>query len=143
MNTAHAWNLRWFNIAVQALVVLAKRDGACPSGTIAKELKAHEVFLRRVLAHLTRVQIVAAREGRHGGYYLARPAQHITLAEVYKAVKSADSAEEPTAGNGLSMSIQAALDEVGIEAEMCLLTVLEHYTLAQIIERAAVFSQGA
>lgn len=143
MNTANAWNLGWFNIAVQALVVLAERDRACPSGAIARELKAHEVFLRRVLAHLARVQIVEAHEGRHGGYSLARPVQHITLADVYKAVKSAGPAEETTADNGLPASVQAALDEVGIEAEACLLSVLDHYTIAQIIERAAVFSHGA
>lgn len=143
MSTTTAWSLGWFNIAVQALVVLAEKDGACPSGAIARELKAHEVFLRRVLAQLARVQIVSAREGRHGGYCLARPIQHITLAEVYKAVKSAGVVEEPVADNGLPLNVQAALDEVGIEAERCLLTVLDHYTIAQIIERAAAFSPEA
>ena len=143
MSTGNTWNLGWFSIAVQALVVLAERDGACPSGAIARELKAHEVFLRRVLAHLARVQIVEAREGRHGGYCLARPPQRITLAEVYQAVKAASSPDEMAAGNGLSIGVQAALDGIGSEAEACLLTMLDRYTIAQIIERAAVSHHGS
>jgi len=136
MSSGNSWNLGWFNIAVQALVVLTETDGACPSGTIAKELKAHEVFLRRVLAQLARVQIVEAREGRHGGYRLARPANRITLAEVYKAVKSASAAEEISTGKGMYVGVLAALDEVGAEAEACLLEMLDRYTIAQMMEQA-------
>jgi Rrf2 family transcriptional repressor of oqxAB len=143
MSSGTPWNLGWFNVAVQALVVLAEADGACPSGMIAKELKAHEVFLRRVLAQLARVQIVEAREGRHGGYRLARSADRITLAEVYKAVKSASAIEEATAGKGLYTGVQAALDEVGVEAEASLLEVLDRHTIAYVMEQAAGFSHGS
>jgi Rrf2 family transcriptional regulator, repressor of oqxAB len=140
MNSGNLLNLGWFNVAVQALVVLAETDGACPSGTLAKELKAHEVFLRRVLAQLVRIQIVEAREGRHGGYSLARPADRITLAQIYKAVKSANSTEEAAAGRGMNVGVQAALDEIGDEVEACLLDVLEHYTIAQVMEQAVHLS---
>lgn len=141
MSSGTSWNLGWFNIAVQALVVLAENDEACPSGMLAKELKAHEVFLRRVLAQLAHVQIVEAREGRHGGYRLARSANRITLAEVYKAVKSASTTEEATPDNGLSAGVQAALNQVGVEAEACLLEVLDRHTIAQMMEQAAGFRQ--
>lgn len=139
MSTGNPLNLGWFNIAVQALVVLAETDGACPSGTLAKELKAHEVFLRRVLAQLARVQIVEAREGRHGGYSLARPARQITLAEIYQAVKSASATEDTPAGKDI-YGVQAALDNIGVEVEACLLDVLNHYTIVDVMEKAALFS---
>ena len=143
MSSGNPWHLGWFNIAVQALVILAETDGACPSGTIAKDLKAHEVFLRRVLAQLARVQIVEAREGRHGGYRLARSANRITLTEVYRAVKSASATEEMPTSKDLSVSIQTALDKVGAEAEACLLEVLDRYTIAQIMEQAVGLSHGS
>ena len=106
---------------------------------MAQDLKAHAVFVRRVLAHLVRANIVQAREGRDGGYRLARPADHITLAEVYQAVTVADQQEEDTAcSSGVNVRVQAVLDEVGAEAEQRLLELLGRYTLASVLERVAI-----
>lgn len=44
-------------MAVQVLVVLAETDGPCSSSTLAQDLQAHAVFLRRVLAHLVRANL--------------------------------------------------------------------------------------
>jgi Rrf2 family transcriptional regulator, repressor of oqxAB len=125
----------WFPVAVQALVVIAETEGPCSSSTMAQDLKAHAVFVRRVLAHLVRANIVQAREGRDGGYRLARPAEHITLAEVYQAVKLADPQGETACSSGVNARVQIALDEIGAEAEHRLLELLGHYTLASILER--------
>jgi Rrf2 family transcriptional repressor of oqxAB len=126
----------WFPIAVQALVVLAETDGACPSSSMAQDLKTHAVFVRRVLAQLVRGNIVRAREGRDGGYLLARPAEHITLAEVYRAVATPDTAEYPPCTGGVSTRVEAVLDSIGAEAEDYLLELLSRYTLASVLERA-------
>ena len=142
MSAGNPLNLGWFNVAVQALVVLAEADGACPSGTLSKELKAHEVFLRRVMAQLTRVQIVEAREGRHGGYSLARPPRRITLAEIYRGVKSASSPEDTSAGEDL-YGVQVALNNIGIEVEASLLEVLNRYSIADVMEQAVLFNHQA
>lgn len=129
----------WFPVAVQALVVIAETDKPCPSSAMAQDLKAHAVFVRRVLAHLVRANIVQAREGRDGGYRLARSASNITLAEVYQAVTTADQQEEGTAcSSGMNARVQTVLDEVGAEAEQRLLEVLGQYTLASVLERVAV-----
>ncbi|HEU5101000.1 MAG TPA: Rrf2 family transcriptional regulator [Roseiflexaceae bacterium] len=79
----------WFRVAVQALVLVAETDGTCSSTAMAQELQAHATFLRRVTARLVHARILVAREGRAGGYRLARPAESITLAEVYQSAKSA------------------------------------------------------
>ncbi len=125
----------WFTVAVQALVVLAGTDGPCSSNTMAQDLKAHAVFLRRVLVHLVRAGLIQAREGRDGGYRLARSAEHITLAEVYQAVTTADPSEHTAGTSGVNAQVQTVLDEIGAEAEQRLQEVLSHYTLASVLER--------
>ena len=128
----------WFPVAVQALVVIAETEGPCSSSTMAQDLKAHAVFVRRVLAYLVRANIVQAREGRDGGYRLARPADHITLAEIYQAVTVADQQEDTTCSSGVNARVQTVLDEVEAEAEQRLLELLGRYTLASVLERVAI-----
>src|SRR5260370_21783823 len=81
--------LGWFRLVVQALVVTAETDGTCSSTVLAQELKIHATFLRRVMVLLVRANILVAREGREGGYRLARPADEIMLSEVYQAAEAA------------------------------------------------------
>jgi Rrf2 family protein len=130
-------NLGWYRVAVQALVVLAGSDQACSSSAIAEDVDAHAVFLRRVLAQLARVKIVAAREGRDGGYRLARPADQITLSDVYQAVNLASTVEELTAEHCGLPEIDAVLDDVGDRVEQQTLKVLAQYTIASIVESTA------
>ena len=128
----------WYRIAVQALVVLAQSDGHCPSATIAENLETHAVFLRRVLAHLARVQIVEAREGRDGGYRLVRPAERITLGEIYRAVRQVEPDAEVETDGCLSARVKGVLDELGAEAELRALEALDRFTVADVIERAGI-----
>lgn len=127
----------WFPVAVQALVVLAGTEGSCSSSTMAQDLKAHAVFVRRVLAQLVRANLVQAREGRDGGYRLARSAEAITLAEVYQAVAVAEPMEDTACSGGVNDRVQNILDEVSVEAEQHLLEILGEYTLASVLRRVA------
>jgi Rrf2 family transcriptional repressor of oqxAB len=129
----------WFPVAVQALVVIAGTEGTCSSSAMAQDLKAHAVFVRRVLAQLVRAEIVQAHEGRDGGYRLARSADNITLAEVYRAVKIPDTTTKDTVcSKGVSGHVQNVLDEIGVEGERRLLEVLSHHTLASVLERVDI-----
>ncbi len=128
----------WFPVAVQALVVLAESDELCSSSTMAQDLHAHAVFVRRVLTHLVRANLVQAREGRDGGYRLARSAEQMTLAEIYQAVRLAGQSEDTASNPGVNARVQATLDEIEAEAEQRLLEVLGHYTLASVLERVGV-----
>jgi Rrf2 family transcriptional repressor of oqxAB len=134
MNAHMATRFSWFRVAAQGLVILAETGRACPSATMAKYLKAHAVFVRRVMAHMVQARIVMAREGRDGGYYLARPADSITLAEVYQAVTEAYPAEDTAVDLYVKKSVQQALNEVESEIEQHLLALLNHYTIASLIE---------
>ena len=127
----------WFRIAVQALVLIASSKEPCSSTTIALDVSAHAVFLRRVLAQLVRGGIVKAREGRAGGYVLARPADRVPLADVYRAVKLANPPEVADLGDCQSARVATALDDIEAEIEQRLLQVLEQHTIADIIERSS------
>jgi Rrf2 family transcriptional repressor of oqxAB len=124
----------WFRVAVQALVLIAETDGVCSSTVIAQELKAHATFLRRVTARLAQAHILVAREGRAGGYRLARPAESITLAEVYRAAKSAYQPERTAITAPGNPRLQHVLSEVAGDIERSLLVTLDQYTIAAMIE---------
>lgn len=133
-------SLGWFRLAVHGLVILAETGDICSSVMLARDLKAHAVFLRRVMAQLVQARIVVAREGRDGGYRLARPAEEITLAEVYLAVKAAEPPEDTPANQNKNTPVEQALDEIAAEAEQSLLAVLNRHTIASTMAHPAAFS---
>lgn len=140
-----AVNPGWFVVALQILLLIERsgRGKACSSGALAEQTHAHAVFLRRVFSYLVRAGIAEAREGRDGGYLLARPAEQITLAEVYRALQSTGNGPatpfELPRGLALEANFCAAFGEIGAEIEAGILKTLERYTLADLVQRAQVF----
>jgi Rrf2 family protein len=105
---------------------------------MAPDLQAHAVFLRRVLAQLGRAQLIEAREGRAGGYRLARPPEQITLAEIYQAVNALDPADHAaslSSPDDMRSPVQSILDEIEAEAQRRRLDVLSRTTLAAVLRR--------
>ncbi len=135
MRAGNSYRPGWFPVAIQALAVLAETDGACSSSNMAHDLHAHAVFVRRILAYLVRAGLVQAREGRDGGYRLARPTEQITLAEVYQVMRVIEAPEDVESPKSMSAQIQAVLEEIGAEAEQHLIELLSHITLASLLER--------
>ena len=133
-------NPGWLAIAVQVLIFLSRSDETCPSSRMAGQIGAHAVFLRRILALLARANLVEAYEGREGGYRLARPPATITLAAVYHALQAAGNEGliplEPARGPALEPGLRLVFAEIGREFEETMLTLLERYTLADILGRA-------
>jgi Rrf2 family transcriptional repressor of oqxAB len=125
-----------FGLAVRALAFLADCDTVCPSQRIATIMQSGTSFMRRVMAPLVRANLVEAREGRDGGYLLAKPPHVITVADVYRALQMTD-----PLGEGLLSStndcqhgdaIRDLLGEMTSRAEKALLDVYEQYTIAQV-----------
>jgi Rrf2 family protein len=130
-----------FHVAVQALVRLAGSEGTCSSAAMAEGCRTHAVLLRRVLAQLVRANIVEAREGRAGGYRLARPAERIGLDEIARAIRLPEAtqdqdpavkADEGSYG-GPRAGVEAALAMIEDEAAQRVFEVLAGYTLADVI----------
>jgi Rrf2 family protein len=127
-------------MAVHALAVLAESEEGQPSAVIASSVNTHAVFLRRILKALVAAGLVTAREGRGGGYRLARPPGAITLAEVYRAVEPegplAPSPAEPNLRCPVGAGMRAAFAEAARAAEAGLLAALGGRTVDDLARRA-------
>lgn len=122
-------------MAAHALALLAQSEEGQASAWIAGSVNTNAVFLRRVLRQLAEAGLIRAREGRGGGYRLARPAREIALDEVYRAVEPegplAPSPCEPNprcpVGAGMRTAFAAAAAEArkGMEAALAGQTVAD------------------
>ncbi len=131
----------WFTMSVHALAVLAQHKEGYSSQYVAGSVNTHAVFLRRVLKRLVEVGIVETREGRDGGYRLARPAESITLADVYEALQPepaiAPSPAEPNPACPVGAGIPDVMGGIAAEAEAALVAALKQHTIAQVSQQAA------
>lgn len=80
--------------AVRAMVELAAADTTGPghatpmkSQALASAQAIPPKFLESILADLKRGRLVASQRGADGGYWLARPPDDITVAEIIRAVE--------------------------------------------------------
>lgn len=137
-----------FIIAVHSLVWLALCDGLCPSSEIAAQVLVHATFLRRVMSPLVQAGIVVSREGRVGGYALARPAERITLADVYAAVKTGpaesteDTEQKPSCGPR-GQRLNAVLKTMLDRAEQQAVHFLNGVTIADLTKHVGEEHRGA
>jgi Rrf2 family protein len=127
-------------MAAHALAVLAQSRDGYPSAFIAGSVNTHAVFLRRILGDLVAAGLVSAREGRAGGYRLARPPERITLAEVYRAVEHdgalTPSPAEPNLRCPVGAGMRQAFARTAGAAQHGLLEALERETVAELSRRA-------
>jgi Rrf2 family protein len=127
-------------MAAHALAVLAQSRDGYPSAYVASSVNTHAVFLRRILGDLVAAGLVEAREGRTGGYRLARPAERITLADVYRAIEPegplAGSPAEPNRRCPVGAGMRRAFGEAASAAQRGLLAALAGRTVAELSRRA-------
>lgn len=75
----------WFHVSLRALVLLSKSDLLLKSHVIAEALGTDSTYIRKILASLSKAQLVTTVSGRYGGYAISRKASDITLGDVYRA----------------------------------------------------------
>ncbi|MEK8130558.1 Rrf2 family transcriptional regulator [Paenibacillus filicis] len=129
---------RWFGLALQILLILADHNELCPSGKIAEKMKSRPSFLRKILTHLVKAEIIQAKEGREGGYTLVKDPKDISLMEVYEAIKA-----EPLTKGFICMentacrtpSIESGLLELRDEIEGWITDGLRKKTLADLLNK--------
>lgn len=127
-----------FNIAVHALVHLARDGSVCPSNELADQVNSHATFVRRIIADLVKGGIVEAKQGRGGGYVLAIAPQDITLGQVYRLIHEppADNADQPCLGEQPPTGGWVeAFTGIIAETEAKVMETLDRYTLADLLER--------
>jgi Rrf2 family protein len=121
--------------AIRAAVELAAAGGEEPvkGDRIAQAQEIPQNFLENILADLRNAGIVASRRGADGGYWLARAADEVSLADVIRAV------DGPLANVRGIRSEQVAyqgsaepLRDVWVAVRASLRNVLEHVSLADL-----------
>lgn len=129
--------LKRFGFGVQALIVLASGSELRSSADIADQIRCEPTALRKILAQLGEAGIVEVKQGRAGGYQLARRPENITLIDVYTSLHE----EEPqwdrmldTTGSHLfGRNVHASFKKIMADISAQVAQVLGNYTIADLI----------
>lgn len=71
---------------VLSVAVAEKQGMRSTSATLAAALEANPSFIRKLMVPLTKDGIIVSTLGRNGSIHLGRPAEEITLRDIYLAV---------------------------------------------------------
>ena len=121
--------------AVRAAAELA----ASPDGPIKGErlAEAQDIplqFLEHILLDLKHAGIVRARRGAKGGYWLAKPAEDVTIADVIRAVEGPIAHVQSAPPESIHYRGSAVqLQSVWIAVRASLRSVLESVSLAELV----------
>jgi len=120
--------------AIRAAVELAAAgEGPVKGDRIATAQSIPPNFLENILADLRNAGIVGSRRGAEGGYWLARPADEVSLADVIRAVDGPLANVRGVRSDQLSYDGSAeALADVWIAVRASLRAVLEQVSLAEV-----------
>jgi Rrf2 family protein len=126
--------------AVRAMVELAA-NGSSESQPAKGEAVAGAQsiplrFLENIMGELRINGLVQSRRGAEGGYWLARPAAELTIAEIVRAVEGPLATVRGEAADEIEYpGDAAALREVWLALRANIREVLETVTLADVVSR--------
>ena len=114
-----------FSVSIHIMTVLAyHHDELLTSEQLATSIRTNAVVVRRLIAKLVEAGLVKSFKGKSGGVSLAKPAQQITLEDIYAAVFSdkaliANPPREPHKACAVSCSMGKVLEGVidGLQAQ--------------------------
>jgi Rrf2 family protein len=122
--------------AVRAALELAAagEDGPVKGEKLADAQDIPLQFLEHILLELKHHGIVRARRGAKGGYWLARPADEVTVADVVRAVEGPIAHVQSTPPESIEYHGSSEnLQEVWIAVRANLRNVLENVTLSDLV----------
>ena len=122
--------------ALRAAVELAAAgEGPLKGDRIAQAQQIPSNFLENILSDLRNAGLVASRRGADGGYWLARPAAEVTLADVIRAVDGPLANVRGVRSEQVEYAGTAEpLRDVWVAVRASLRSVLEGVTLADLAE---------
>lgn len=119
--------------SIRALAELAAAGGGpCKVGDVAYRQGISPRFLQNLLLQLRRRGLVHSQRGTDGGYRLARPAEAITLADVFRAVDGPLADVRGERPEDLDYPGAAALPEVWMAVRVSMRRILEEVTVADV-----------
>ena len=122
--------------AVRSAVELAcaKDDEPVKGDVIAEAQDIPLKFLENILGELKHTGIVASRRGAQGGYWLAKPADEVNLADIVRAVEGPLASVRGQGPETLEYKGEAVpLQKVWIAVRANLRAVMEDTTLADVV----------
>jgi Rrf2 family protein len=129
--------------ALRALLVLTLHHGenVVPIQTIADEQNIPKKFLEQILNDLKRLGAVESKRGVNGGYRLARPPEHITLASIVRHVEGAMAPVSCVSERFYERctcpdEAKCPIRDVMMEARDAVVKIMERLTLADLRDRA-------
>ena len=113
---------------------------------IARSVNTNPAVVRRILSLLAEADITTSRLGAGGGALLARPAEDITLLEVFRAVEARDLFSmhhaQPNPDCPVGRNIQDALQEATGAAKKAFESELADRTAAEVLHRVKTYEAG-
>jgi Rrf2 family protein len=124
--------------ALRAMIELAAAPGAPVKGQLLATAQAIPLkFLENILLELRHAELVASQRGAEGGYRLARAADEISVADVIRAVEGPIASVRGVRPEEISYDGHArSLQGLWIDLRASMRGVLEHTTLADLVERS-------
>jgi Rrf2 family protein len=122
--------------AVRAAVHLAAREGQGPvkGDEIASAQDIPINFLENILALLRAAGLVLSRRGAEGGYWLAKPSEQITVADIVRVIDGPLAAVRGIRPSEIEFPPPAEpLRDVWVAVRASLRAVLEQVSLADIV----------
>lgn len=129
---------RYTDNALRALIYIGLNDEAPARITdIARRMGMSEDHTAKVIARLAELGFVTTLRGRSGGVRLSRAAAEINIGQVVRATEDNLNLVEcfDASQNQCPIAPACALAPALDEALTAFLTVLDRYTLAQLIEK--------
>lgn len=128
-----------FPIALHIMTLLNALEDNQSSEFLAGSINVNPVLVRKELSNLIKKKLVASREGKNGGYMLAKPARQITLAEIYGAVKQGAvlgrAKNQPNPACPIGQQINRHLNDLYEEVDKALMQKLGSTSLAEFGEK--------
>lgn len=126
-----------FSIAVHLMAGLGYAPTEVTSASLAKSVNTSPSFVRRVLAKLSKANLVCTRMGKTGSTGLARNPSDISLLDIYRAVdapKAASIHDYPVQKScPVSCGIKSSMDKVFERSQKAFEASLASTTLAEVI----------
>jgi Rrf2 family protein len=121
--------------AVRASIELAAAGGEPIKGErIADAQNIPLKFLENILGELKHTGIVASRRGAQGGYWLAKPAEDVSLADIVRAVEGPLASVRGQGPEALEYKGEAEpLQKVWIALRANIRAVMEETSLADVV----------
>lgn len=135
-----------FAVAVHILAALAANNGSTVrSEQLASSASTNPTVIRRILSMLAEAGITSSQLGYGGGAILAKPANQITLLDVFQAVEDPNIFEmhrtPPDKNCFVGRNIQQVLKRSTAKAQQALEAELSRTTIAEVSQDIQALAQ--